>query len=340
MNLHVMQSMETRAECSEIMLVPRCIVSPQSNKPVMGIVQDTLLGSRGFTKRDCFLRKDLVMNLVMHLDHFSGELPIPVRAQDPAPSRAPHWLRFLCHSICCGGHRGGSLRRAAPAGDGRGGSLRRAAPAGDGTPSARRVPTGERKRRFARRGACLQAVLKPEQLWTGKQIMSLFLPKMQLAKFSNGHPDDEEDELSVGDTRILIEDGELLTGMLDKKTLGTSGGGLVHVIFNEYGPRGARAFLGCHQRVINHWIVNRSYSIGIGDTIADAKTMDDIVATIDASKKEVKSLVERAQSAKLECQPGHTMLESFEKSVNQVLNKVRCHPDPHCACRRPRSCGG
>jgi DNA-directed RNA polymerase II subunit RPB1 len=244
MNLHVMQSMETRAECSEIMLVPRCIVSPQSNKPVMGIVQDTLLGSRGFTKRDCFLEKDLVMSLVMHLDNFTGVLPIP-------------------------------------------------------------------------------AVLKPKQLWTGKQIMSLFLPKVHIYKFANGHPDDEEDELSVGDTRVVIDDGELLCGMLDKKTLGTSSGGLVHVIYNEYGPRGARAFLGCHQRVVNHWIVNRSYSIGIGDTIADAKTMDDIVATIDASKKEVKALVERAQTAKLECQPGHTMLESFEKSVNQVLNKAR-----------------
>jgi len=58
MNMHVLQSMETRAECSEIMLVPRCVVSPQSNKPCMGIVQDTLLGSRGFTSRNTFLEKD------------------------------------------------------------------------------------------------------------------------------------------------------------------------------------------------------------------------------------------------------------------------------------------
>ena len=169
MNLHVMQSHETRAECSEIMLTPRCIVSPQSNKPVMGIVQDTLLGSRGFTRRDNFLKKDIVMNLVMHLDSFTGNLPIP-------------------------------------------------------------------------------AILKPEQLWTGKQIMSLYLPKIHLAKFANAHPDDEKDELSVGDTRVIIDNGEHLAGMLDKKTLGTSGGGLIHVIFNEYGPSGARAFFGCHQR--------------------------------------------------------------------------------------------
>ena len=37
----------------------------------------------------------------------------------------------------------------------------------------------------------------------------------------------------------------------------------------------------------------------------------------------MKALVERAQKAKLECQPGHTMLESFENNVNQVLNKAR-----------------
>jgi len=78
--------------------------------------------------------------------------------------------------------------------------------------------------------------------------------------------------------------------MLDKKSLGTSGGSLIHVAWNEHGPPAARAFIGVWQRVVNYWIVNRGYSIGIGDTIADAKTMDDIVQTIDSSKKEVRAL--------------------------------------------------
>nr|GEX12248.1 DNA-directed RNA polymerase II subunit 1 [Tanacetum cinerariifolium] len=43
MNMHVPQSCETRAETLELMMVPKCIVSPQANRPVMGIVQDTLL---------------------------------------------------------------------------------------------------------------------------------------------------------------------------------------------------------------------------------------------------------------------------------------------------------
>ena len=42
MNLHVPQSMETRAEILNIHLTPRQVITPQNNKPVMGIVQDTL----------------------------------------------------------------------------------------------------------------------------------------------------------------------------------------------------------------------------------------------------------------------------------------------------------
>jgi DNA-directed RNA polymerase II subunit RPB1 len=36
MNMHVPQNMETRAEVSEIMMVPRQIVSPKNNAPVIG----------------------------------------------------------------------------------------------------------------------------------------------------------------------------------------------------------------------------------------------------------------------------------------------------------------
>lgn len=38
-------------------MVPRMIVTPQSNRPVMGIVQDTLTAVRKFTKRDVFLER-------------------------------------------------------------------------------------------------------------------------------------------------------------------------------------------------------------------------------------------------------------------------------------------
>ena len=57
MNLHLAQSLETRAEVSQLAQVPRMIITPQANRPVMGIVQDTLMAVRRMTKRDVFLEK-------------------------------------------------------------------------------------------------------------------------------------------------------------------------------------------------------------------------------------------------------------------------------------------
>jgi DNA-directed RNA polymerase II subunit RPB1 len=77
MNLHAPQSFETRAEIKEIMMVPRQIISPQANKPVMGIVQDTLCGIRKFTLRDNFLTRDMVMNICMWIPEWDGQMPAP-----------------------------------------------------------------------------------------------------------------------------------------------------------------------------------------------------------------------------------------------------------------------
>ncbi|KAH3765593.1 RNA polymerase II largest subunit [Pelomyxa schiedti] len=77
MNLHVPQSLETVAEIQQLMMVPRQIVTPQSNKPVMGIVQDTLLGSRLISSRDTFVTRDVLMNVLMWLPSWDGKLPIP-----------------------------------------------------------------------------------------------------------------------------------------------------------------------------------------------------------------------------------------------------------------------
>ena len=57
MNLHLPQSLETRAEIWQLAAVPRMILTPQANRPVMGIVQDTLTAVRKMTKRDVFLSR-------------------------------------------------------------------------------------------------------------------------------------------------------------------------------------------------------------------------------------------------------------------------------------------
>lgn len=88
----------------------------------------------------------------------------------------------------------------------------------------------------------------------------------------------------------------------------------------EVGPDAARKFLGHTQWLVNYWLLQNAFSMGIGDTIADASTMEAINQTISLAKEKVKQLIRDAQEKKLEAEPGRTMMDSFENRVNQVLN--------------------
>ena len=63
MNLHVPQDESTCAEAEMLMKVPLQVISPQSNKPVMGVVQDALLGAYGMTRPGVLLTRKQALNL-------------------------------------------------------------------------------------------------------------------------------------------------------------------------------------------------------------------------------------------------------------------------------------
>ncbi|KAL6045208.1 DNA-directed RNA polymerase II subunit RPB1 [Balamuthia mandrillaris] len=246
MNMHVPQSFGARAEVMELMMVPKQIVTPQSNRPVIGLVQDTLLGSHLITSRDTFIEKDVVMNILMWLDNFDGRIPVP-------------------------------------------------------------------------------AILKPKQLWTGKQIFSMIIPNnINLRRISNDHPDKEFEhphaEISPTDTKVLIELGELLCGILDKRSLGSAEGSLIHVIMNEHSPEVAKQFLNQAQCLVNYWVLHHGFTVGISDTIADDATLTTIQKTIRDAAAQVKELQIQVRSNQMDRKAGMTLMDSFEFHVNQKLN--------------------
>ena len=53
-------------------------------------------------------------------------------------------------------------------------------------------------------------------------------------------------------------------------------------------------FLRHTQWLVNYWILHNGFSIGIGDTIIDAATMEYINETISKAKNEVKELIKAA----------------------------------------------
>ena len=247
MNLHVPQSLPARAEAELMMLSARVVVSGQSNKPVMGIVQDSLLAVQKMTKRNIFIERDLCYNMLMWVSQWDGQIPIP-------------------------------------------------------------------------------AIIKPKELWTGKQLLSMILPKVNLkGKGNNGPPKGKPNTFNMYDHQVTIQEGELLEGTIDKKTLGSSMGGLIHTIWLDVGFEENARFMNQVQQLVNHWVLQSSFSIGATDAVADEDTMRQIESTIDKAKKQVKDLVISGQQGTLEIQPGRTMIESFEQLVNKVLNTARDH---------------
>ena len=243
MNMHVPQSFETRSEIMNIMHVPKQIVSPQSNRPVMGIVQDTLIGVMLFTQRDNYITLSQVMNLLLWIKDFNGELPIP-------------------------------------------------------------------------------AVLKPEPLWTGKQIFSLILPQVNLIRF-RAENKELDSKLNLLDNKVQILNGELIQGIICKKTVGNTSGGLIHLIWNEVGPEKTIEFLSNCQKIVNNWLLLQGWTVGVSDIISDEETNQNVRKEIKKRKKEVQDYLFKAHIGELECQPGKSMIESFEANANATLNNAR-----------------
>ena len=77
MNIHVPQSEQTKAEIQEVMMIEKNIISSQSNKPCIGVIQDSLLGTFKITSRDTFITKELFMNIMMKLKKDNYNLPNP-----------------------------------------------------------------------------------------------------------------------------------------------------------------------------------------------------------------------------------------------------------------------
>lgn len=83
------------------------------------------------------------------------------------------------------------------------------------------------------------------------------------------HPDDEDSGpykwISPGDTKVIIENGELVSGIICAKTVGKSGGNLLHVVILELGHEIAAKFYSHIQTVVNAWLLGEGHTIGIGN---------------------------------------------------------------------------
>ena len=221
MNMHVPQTHEARAEAALLMTPSSQLVSPQSNRPVMAIVQDTLLGAALITARDSFVERDELFQILVALPSWDGRVPVP-------------------------------------------------------------------------------CVVKPRALWSGKQLVTLLLPTSTfLTRAAGMHRD--EDVTGADDTLVRVVAGELLTGHLCKRALGTTEGGLVHLIFANEGPSRAAQFIDVMQLLVVAWMQSRPCTVGVADFHVDGATRAAITRGVESAARAARGASEDATQHTLNC---------------------------------------
>jgi len=87
MNAHIPQSYEASTELAEIAAVPHQIVTPRHAKPLIGVVQDSLVGAYRLTRAQVDFNRREFMNMMMWNKRFEGVMPVAARGADGKPPR-------------------------------------------------------------------------------------------------------------------------------------------------------------------------------------------------------------------------------------------------------------
>jgi DNA-directed RNA polymerase I subunit RPA1 len=124
-------------------------------------------------------------------------------------------------------------------------------------------------------------IMKPRALWSGKQVVSsilsnlkpaetpgLFLNSASQVKNANWAPDEKDDTRkwrNSEEQQVIFDDGDLLCGILDKAQIGPSEYGMVHSVFEIYGPDVAGKLLSALGRLFTKYSQVRGLSCGMDD---------------------------------------------------------------------------
>ncbi len=238
MNMHMPQNVLAETELRHLAAIPYQIISPASNAPIIGIYQDSLLGSYRFTRPNIKLTPRHAMNLLMMYSK------VDVKA----------------------------LREA-------GNKL------------------------------------------TSYDVLSQIMAPITLVYKTKFFGDNEDFNTSIANV-LEIRNGKYIRGQIEKGVLGATTKGILHRIFNDYGPMACSNFIDDLQNVITEYMKTSSYSVGVSDLIADKATNQKILQAITKQKLEVQSLIDKVHLGIFENNTVNTNSVEFEIQVNKILNKA------------------
>jgi DNA-directed RNA polymerase I subunit RPA1 len=124
----------------------------------------------------------------------------------------------------------------------------------------------------------MPAILKPVQMWTGKQVVSSLLRHICRPPLPPLHLDCKARTPSYAfganesEHIVIFRYGELLCGVIDKAAIGNSSLGVVHAVYELYGATLAGLILSAFGRLFTYFLQSAGHTCGIEDLTMTAES--------------------------------------------------------------------
>ncbi|MBS3133277.1 DNA-directed RNA polymerase subunit A' [Candidatus Woesearchaeota archaeon] len=158
------------------------------------------------------------------------------------------------------------------------------------------------------------SALPKREVVSGKEVFSVLLPKD--FNFTGKSRSKEEPD-------VIIKDGRLISGVMDKNNLGEGSGLLLRNIHKKYDASFAVDFLGKLFRLGIAVLLRRGFTTTIADTDLPPEATEKINKLFEGAESEVQSLISTFNANQLEPFPGRSARETLELKVLEVLNRAR-----------------
>ena len=171
------------------------------------------------------------------------------------------------------------------------------------------------------------AIFSPKTYWTGKQLVSIFLPKdfnfKGRANVGVG-PLRCEDEECFYDSYVVIKKGLLLEGVFDKKAIGAQQpGSILHRLVKEYGRLYARTFLDRVFKMFLKYAEKYGFTMTLDDVEIPKEAEEEIIKIALEAEERVRKLIEDYVMGRLEPIPGRTLEDTLELKIMEALAEAR-----------------
>ncbi|KAL8273819.1 hypothetical protein Esti_002293 [Eimeria stiedai] len=179
------------------------------------------------------------------------------------------------------------------------------------------------------------AILHPEELWTGKQVINVLLRphrscrlmlnfEVREREFSpNAVPKDMPPFMCPRDAYVVFRQSELLAGCIGKKVLGDAKHGLFFHLIRDNSESLAAACMGRVARLCARWFATYGFTIGIDDVSPSPALVEAKQKLLSEGYAQVDQEIQLFRKGAMQPHPGCTLEQSLEVRVKRILDDLR-----------------